>query len=159
MNAILISLELVDVCEGTRYESIQISIDGSRLQDAVRDYESPFALREGHADMAGGYCGLDSPGCDHRAFFGEVGRDYGEESDKTALMECECGCPGCWPLVARITVTDTSVISSDFEQPHRGPAAAAGHWDYRGFGPFECHIEEYSREFRKIDTKAQQAAT
>jgi hypothetical protein len=159
MNSIFVSLDPVDAGDGTRYESIQIRIDGSRLQDVVRDYEMPFALREGHPDIAGGYLGLDSSVCDHRAFFGEVDRDYGDESDKTALMECACGCPGCWPLCARIAVTDTSVIWSDFEQPHRGPDAAAGHWDYSSFGPFEFDIDEYIREFTKIKTKeAQQAA-
>jgi hypothetical protein len=159
MNSISVSLDLVDAGDGTRYESIQIRIDGSCLQDIVRDYEMPFALREGHPDIAGGYLGLDSSVCDHRAFFGEVDRDYGDESDKTLLMECACGCPGCWPLVARITVTDTSVIWSDFEQPHRGPDSAGGHWDYSSFGPFEFELEEYSREFAKIKTKAQQVGS
>ena len=159
MNIISLSLEPVDAEDGTRFQSIQISIDGTRLQDAVRDYEMPFAEREGHTNIAGGYVGLDASVCDYRMFLDDVDRDCGDECDKSVLMECSCGCPGCWSFVARITLTDSTVIWSDFEQPHRGPDSAAGHWDYDGFGPFEFDRAQYFREFARIGTEAQQAAS
>lgn len=52
-------------------------------------------------------------------------------AEKTVLLGCECGEPGCWPLMARVEVGAEQVAWSDFEQPHR-----RDNWAYAGFGPF-----------------------
>jgi len=44
---------------------------------------------------------------------------------KTALLDCECGCPGCWTLMARVVTTPETVTWTEFEQVHRD-------WDYGG---------------------------
>jgi len=46
--------------------------------------------------------------------------------DKTALLDCECGCPGCWTLMAHVTKTSDMVIWTAFEQVHRD-------WQYDDF--------------------------
>ncbi len=46
------------------------------------------------------------------------------------LLGCDCGEVGCWPLTAQATVTEQTVMWSDFGQPHRP------NWNYDGFGPF-----------------------
>lgn len=55
----------------------------------------------------------------------------------TPLLGCECGEWGCWPLMARITVTADLVIWDSFEQPHRKTR------DYTAFGPFRFERHQY----------------
>jgi hypothetical protein len=47
------------------------------------------------------------------------GRSAGAMGPKTPVLGCECGEWGCWPLMARITVTADLVVWDSFEQPHR----------------------------------------
>jgi hypothetical protein len=155
MNILSITLEQVVAGDGNSYPSIQISIDGMKLQELAKNHELPFAQREGHPDIAGGYLGLDVEATNRNIFLGEAEFDYGEDSNKVALMECVCGCPGCWPLAVRITKTSNTVLWSDFEQPHRGPDSAGGHWDYTGFGPFEFDLEQYLNEIAKLSERAE----
>ncbi|MEU8138297.1 hypothetical protein [Streptodolium elevatio] len=55
----------------------------------------------------------------------------------TPLLGCECGEWGCWPLMARITVTSDLVIWDSFKQPHRKTR------DYTTFGPFRFELRQY----------------
>ena len=65
-----------------------------------------------------------------RHLLGEPQPLYKFGEGRVALLQCECGEPGCWPLVARIDVTEDRVTWSEFAQPHRPQ------WEYTGFGPF-----------------------
>ena len=65
---------------------------------------------------------------------------------KIAVMDCVCGCPGCWPFLVRITIEDDRIIWSDFEQPHRGPESAGGHWKYEELGHFIFDRKQYESE-------------
>lgn len=140
---------------GTRYNEIHIYIDGKNLIHMLKSFEKTFAEREGSPNIAGAYSGLTaeftSPG--HFMGFGE--KDYGEDDDKIGILDCNCGCGGCWPFAVRITVSDDSVIWSDFEQPHRTVDSVAGLWDYSDFGPFVFSIQEYQNELSKITGFAQ----
>ena len=71
-----------------------------------------------------------------------------DADDKRALLECACGEPGCWPLLATVTVGSAQVIWSGFEQPHRRADSAGGHWDYGGFGPFVFERAAYDAALR-----------
>ena len=59
------------------------------------------------------------------------------------MLNCECGIPGCWPLLCRIEVRDDRVIWSDFEQPHRSAPKSRRVWSYEGFGPFVFEWAQY----------------
>lgn len=69
-----------------------------------------------------------------------LGQGSGREPGaKTPLLGCECGEWGCWPLLARVVVTDSTVVWSDFEQPFRKKR------DYSAFGPFQFDRRDYER--------------
>ncbi|GCD48198.1 hypothetical protein [Streptomyces paromomycinus] len=55
----------------------------------------------------------------------------------TSLLGCGCGELNCWPLMARITVTDEFVIWDSFQQPYRMER------DYTAFGPFRFDRNHY----------------
>ncbi len=75
--------------------------------------------------------------------------DYGDHGGKVAVLQCR-GCDGCWPFAVTITVTDTTVQWSDFEQPHRSTVSPQAPWDYSGFDP-EFRKDQYERELGKLD--------
>jgi len=58
---------------------------------------------------------------------------------RVPLLVCDCGEPGCWPLMATVEVTDHEVVWRDFRQPHREK------WDYTALGPFTFDRAEYAR--------------
>ena len=58
------------------------------------------------------------------------------------LLGCDCGEVGCWPLEARISLTDETVMWSDFSQPHRDA------WNYTDFGPFRFARDQYEAAIR-----------
>jgi hypothetical protein len=73
------------------------------------------------------------------------GRSTDAMGPKTPLLGCECGEWGCWPLMARITVTADLVIWDSFEQPHRTTR------DYTAFGPFQFGRHQYDEALRALD--------
>jgi hypothetical protein len=127
---------------------IKIKVNGVELPELVRDAELPSARSDEEEDLAGNYIGLvagymriDLVG----QFLGGQGTPmFTGSEDKTALLGCGCGEVGCSPLLARVTVTDDTVIWDDFEQPTR-PG-----WEYDGFGPFTFDRSEYERALMAI---------
>lgn len=106
-------------------------IDGRSLIDLVRAVERPFAEKEGHPDLAGRYeWPTVSLACEALLRLAE------EDDRKRPLLVCECGEPGCWPLLADVRLTPAHVVWSQFEQPHRDEESGAGQWRYEGLGPF-----------------------
>jgi hypothetical protein len=124
------------------FGAIRIEIDGCDLAELIRSVELPFATAEGHERIAGKYVGLrpwqlDSAAPEH--FMGGRGSHlYCGPHDKTVLLGCECGEPGCWPLMAQVVVSDRDVAWRSFEQPHR-----RGRWEYDGFSGFVFDRTEY----------------
>ncbi|CAM5703050.1 hypothetical protein [Streptomyces aurantiogriseus] len=51
-------------------------------------------------------------------------------ADSAPLLGCPCGHWGCWPLMASIATTPTTVTWSSFRQPHRKQ------WGELRIGPF-----------------------
>ncbi len=115
----------LDDC-GEAFTHVSFHIDGRPLLEMVREFETAFA-----GELAGEY-DTQACGCYTEEFL--LGRDGGQ--DKTELLCCTCGCMGCWPLNARITVDGNSVTWDGFEQPHRD-------WSYEGFGPFVFDLDQY----------------
>ncbi len=110
-------------------------IDGRSLSGLVERFEKD----SGYRDPAGGYAGIVP------AFFnfGPLDAYYrGEnpactETGKIAVLACECGELGCWPLECRVSIDGDTVTWSDFEQPHRETR------DYTAFGPFRFDRHMY----------------
>ncbi len=127
-----------------RYSVADPLVDGERLISLLRKHETPFAKREGHADIAGAYMGFPPQEVflPSKRFLGDC-EDFDSEDDMVAILGCDCGCGGCWPFLARIEVTGTKVRWTDFKQPHRGKDAVAGYWDYSKFPKFEFDLEQY----------------
>lgn len=138
-------LKLADEESVGQAEETVILVNGRDLIDIVREYELPMAAREGHPDIAGSYMGL--PPSDvlppSRHFLGEPNWEMNSVNGKVQVLECECGLPGCWPLLVKITMGEDSVIWSDFEQPHRGQDHPNGEWSYAGLGPYTFARGQY----------------
>lgn len=123
---------LVDEREDLDAHEVVPVIDGDLLTDLIEAFERAAGM-----EPTGGYGGLIP------AFFDPLDQHFhGVRSGvrpgaKTPLLACDCGEWGCWPLMARITVTDRSVTWDSFEQPHRSTR------DYSGFGPFRFDRRRY----------------
>jgi hypothetical protein len=121
---------------------MRVEVDGRDLAELIRQAELPYATAEGHARIAGCYLGLRpwQLSCsltDH--FMGAEGSDLAcGPSDKTVLLGCECGEPGCWPLMAHIVVHDREVLWCCFDQPRR-----QGKWGYNDFDELRFDRSEY----------------
>jgi hypothetical protein len=121
---------------------LRVSVDGRDLADVIAEVERPHAEAEGHPGMEGGYSGLPPSWLDEglRAHYlgGPESHLASGPRDKTVLIGCPCGEPGCWPLMAQVEVTGQEVRWSDFEQPHR-----RGRWSYDDFGPLVFDRRQY----------------
>lgn len=119
------------------------TIDGQLLLDLI----DLFELGAGMQPAGDAYGGLIpayyrySPLDEH--FLGKENPGLGP---KTAVLGCECGEVGCWPLMVRITPTGRLVVWDAFEQPHR-PAR-----NYSAFGPFQFDREQYGAALAALDT-------
>lgn len=121
--------------------TVEILIDGKLLTDNVRDAESESATKEGHPDLAGKYSGLPWEVIPTDLLLGQATGIWrvleANQGERVPVLICDCGEPGCWPLVATIEVTDDRVTWSDFRQPHRK------HWDHSRLGPFSFDRTQY----------------
>ncbi len=104
---------------GIHFKEVRLLIDGQDLVSLLKHFEKPFEKREGFPEIAGAYAGLSAAHTLRERFLGLCDLDYGDLEDKVAVLDCECGCEGCWPFAVKIRATDSSVRWSDFEQPHR----------------------------------------
>jgi hypothetical protein len=131
---------------------LAILIDGVRLEELVRPIERPLALAEADGDEdeappPGDYAGLDlldGVFWPSRHFLGEPELSYGSDGD-TVLLGCSCGIWGCWPLSARVDVTDTDVTWSGFFNGMRKS------WDLAGVGPFVFDRRQYEESLRSTE--------
>jgi len=60
-----------------------------------------------------------------------------------ALLGCDCGEVGCWPLEARVVVDEDVVTWRGFTQPFRPER------DYGSFGPFVFRRSQYEQAVRE----------
>lgn len=141
MNRLEVNVVTAEDEGGVAFHGVRLVVDGTDLADLARQAEEPNAIREGHPNLAGAY-GLRVASRQCRQDLSSGSRDG---NDKIPLLECKCGVPGCWPLIATVTIGESDVIWSDFEQPHRGEDSAAGHWEYK-MGPFVFDRGEYDRQ-------------
>ncbi|MGC4748407.1 hypothetical protein ACLQ28_22540 [Micromonospora sp. DT201] len=113
-------------------------VDNVSLVDLVSGYEHAA----GH-DVPGQYAGIV---LDHFNFgdltgylTGRPDSAYWARKGAIALLGCDCGEVGCWPLQAQVVTTDDVVRWRGFVQPHRPKR------DYGDFGPFVFRRNQYER--------------
>ncbi|MFG1886893.1 hypothetical protein ACGFIR_03355 [Micromonospora sp. NPDC049051] len=120
-------------------------VDEVSLVELVSGYEHAA----GH-DVPGQYAGLVLD----RFAFGDLtaylsGRPdsaHRAGSGTIALLGCDCGEVGCWPLNAQVVAADDVVTWRGFVQPYR-PGR-----DYADFGPFVFRRDQYERAVREAVT-------
>ena len=155
-NVIEFIQERIATGSGELHDSVNIYIDGRALTAIMREIESEMAKREGHPDLAGGYSPFMSSQGARDHYLGRHSQKWGQSKCKTALLECECGCPGCWPLLCKIEIGNDEVKWTEFEQPHRGPDSAASFWDYSFFGGFTFSKDQYLGALAALGGRAAQ---
>ncbi len=131
-------------------KEVRIFVDGRDLIELLKEFERTFADREGAPKIAGAYSGLSESAATKERFLGLADTDYGDSENKVAVLDCECGCEGCWPFAVKIEVAEDAVTWTQFEQPHRGAHSAQPQWDYEGFGPFVFDKNKYLHEIEKL---------
>jgi hypothetical protein len=123
---------------------MEIKIDGVPLGEIARRIELPSARADRKERLAGAYSGLrllEAVRWPSRHFLGEPTLP-GNYSNETVLLGCDCGDWGCWPLFAKVDVSDAAVTWQAFMNGHR-PA-----WDLSGLGPFEFDRGQYESALR-----------
>lgn len=123
---------------------LEINVDGVPLRELARRAELPSARADRQEDLAGAYHGLtgiEAVRWPSRHFLGRPAL-AGEGPGETALLGCDCGVWDCWPLFAKVEVSDETVTWRDFRNGHR-PA-----WDLSGLGPFEFERGRYEAALR-----------
>ncbi|WP_018586261.1 hypothetical protein [Salinispora arenicola] len=107
---------------------------------------SGFEHAAGH-DMPGTYAGIvldHFDGGDLTAYLtGRSDLAYRSQDGMIALLGCDCGEVGCWPLEAKVITTGFSVTWRGFSQPYRPRR------DYGDFGPFVFRRNQYERAVRE----------
>lgn len=128
--------------------SVNIFINDKNLIDLLKAYELPFAEKEGHPNIAGGYAGMTP----QDFLYWVVKTDWPSENER-AIFECAgCGEVGCWPMIISVSRDDNKVKWFNFNQPHRRAESKASFWDYSNFPSFEFSLENYTAEFDKLAT-------
>lgn len=127
-------------------QSLLPLVDGASLADLVSSFEAkhdygPTGSYRGFIPSYFSYGPLEP------YFLGAAASDYWADIGGIYLLGCKCGEVGCWPLVARVTVSGEDVMWSDFAQPHR-PAR-----DYTEFGPFVFDKVHYLAAVRAVAAK------
>ena len=94
-------------------------IDGKSLISILKEFEKPFAKKEGHLELAGGYKGIPKSHINSLSdyYLGVIQAEGFE--NKTAILDCPCLCVGCWSFVAKIETEKKKVLWKEFEQIHR----------------------------------------
>jgi hypothetical protein len=115
---------------------VRVLIDGRDLVELVRAVEAPWAAADGQSQLAGSYSGL------WPAAWRELPEQDG--SGRAAVLACECGEVGCWPLHVRITMSEFTVTWSEFAQPCRPE------WRHEGLGPFVFERTAYERAVQAV---------
>jgi hypothetical protein len=132
------------------FNEIQLFIDNLNLIDILKEIEKPSAEKEKHPEIAGHYIGLNLQFFKKDHFLGSDS-SYGKNQTKTALLDCPCGCEGCWTLAAKISELENTILWNDFEQIHRNGEITDDVWDYKNM-KFEFEKNQYFKELEKLKT-------
>jgi hypothetical protein len=126
------------------YDAVRIIIDGKDLIDYLKAFEKPFAKKENNVNIAGAYEGM-SP----EWLFKNLTEESVYKNYKIEILECSCGCEGCWDFLAEVNETEDIITWTNFENNHRGPEKS-NFWDYSTFQVFTFDKKEYQFEINKL---------
>lgn len=130
-----------------QFKTVAILVNHLDIIDSLRKYEMPFAKKEGSEIIAGGYDGL-SPETLYKHLTNP--EEYDEDKNgKVSILECKCGCEGCWPMKIKAIDFGDKIIWTDFEQPHRN-FDSHNFWDYSEFGQFSFDKTEYNEQLDRL---------
>jgi hypothetical protein len=126
-------LDVLPIDETTAVQVVPV-IDDRSLVEIVGEYETTRGY-----EPAGGYGGLVP------SFFrfGKLDRYFLGEQEPwiggipIAVLACDCGELGCWPLQVSLEITAGDVTWRELKQPHRPQ------WDYSDLGPFIFDRDQY----------------
>lgn len=126
------------------YYAARIFINNTDLIDTLAKFEKPFAQKENQENIAGSYEGL-SP---EYLYENLTGKPIFEDN-KTIILECTCGCEGCWDFLVEIKENNREIIWTNFENIHRG-RESHNFWDYSTFSDLKFDKTEYLQEISKL---------
>lgn len=126
--------------------AVNIFINGKNLIEMLKEYELPFATKEGSPDIAGGYAGMYPKDF----LYWYLTAAWLGDGVHSILTCAGCGEVGCWPMMVTVTEDNDKVKWSNFHQPHRGPESKASFWDFSNFPSFEFSKENYQTELNKL---------
>lgn len=117
------------------------TVNGVALTDLIDRFEEASGMEpRGYGGLVQSFFRVGSM---DRHYLNEASDMFGS-SDRVPLLGCECGDWGCWPLLARVTVSAHEVRWDEFQQPHRERR------DYSGFGPFVFIRQQYEDALREL---------
>ena len=111
-------------------------VDGVSLVDLARRAEAGPAKADHQPDLAGSYAGLVVGEARWQDWYSGVDPQVGFGAGDSCLLGCVCGDTGCWPLTAKITIGDDTVLWEGFRTRHRA-------WDLAALGPFTFSRHAY----------------
>ena len=126
--------------DGWVVDAVRLLVNGRDLVELAHDAEHASAQADGQPAIAGAYEGLAAQEvlAPSRHLLGEPLAHLEVIDDgRVALLGCECGEAGCWPLLARVEATGEYVTWSEFAQPHRAQ------WRHDSLGPFTFDRAQY----------------
>lgn len=115
---------------------IKLMVNQVGLIQLVGAFEKKF-----DASLAGSYDWLTASELTPQNLLGEKS-NISDDGPRIAVLGCECGEMGCWPLLVTIEARNNVVLWKEFENGHRD-------WDYKGFGPFQFLRSEYDLELKR----------
>ncbi len=138
------------------YKVVDIYINGINFIDILYQLELPLAYQEGLPEMAGAYEGIPPlyafPPSRH--FYGQPAEAYRYDQKVSLLEYAFSGIPGDWSMVAKISVNDSSVTWSDFEQAKRRKLKNGYLWQYEELGIFTFDRLQYDEALRQASMNA-----
>lgn len=147
MNKLQIKIQ-VNKEDGLNDSVAKILIDGTDLIELLAEFEKPLAKKEGSPDIAGQYEGLN-PKTLYKNLL-NLTDNSNSENNKSDILDCECGCWGCWSFMTSVEKIDEKIMWTNFEQLHRRKESHT-YWNYSQFGPFEFNEAEYKFEIEKLN--------
>ena len=125
-----------------------IYVNGKSFIDIAEEGELPSATKNGEAGRAGNYVWTRV-----WELFDELTEVQDIDSDdycEPRILDCGCGCFGCWPLHVKITETEDIVTWSGFYNPFKTDPCYSDLWDYSGMRAYHFDKKQYRKELLKL---------